>query len=308
MSNIPEPRHDSNLTRENRRLGITLAIAHVFLLAVMSAIVKWLGDSYHVFQITFFRNTCSFAIVLPMVWYHGGLKSVHTEHKWFHFWRGAVGVTAMLLLFSSYTLLPLADATALGFTAPLFLTVLSSPLLGEKVGRARWVAVLVGFVGAVLMARPSGDVTVTGISIALAAAFMVSLVMLMLRRLNDIEQPITIIFYFSIFATIVTTILAPFVWKTPDTTALAFMAVLGIMGGINQFLLTLAYRFAPAALVVSFNYSSIIWASMLGFMVWGHVPGAHVIVGALVVIGSGLFITIRETRAGKEIRKRIPTA
>lgn len=297
-----------NHSRENKALGISLALANMALLAVMSAIVKWLGQDYHVFQITFFRNICSFLVVLPMVWYMGGFSAIKTKRPKFHIFRGVFGVTAMLLLFSSYTLLPLADATALGFTAPLFLTVLSWPLLGEHVGRLRWSAVLIGFAGAVIMARPSGDATWFGIGVALAAAFMVSMVMVMVRRMNNTETPVAIIFYFTVTATLVTSVLAPFVWITPDGKALWLMTLLGVVGGINQLLLTLAYRFAPAVLVISFNYTSIVWASILGYLIWNDVPGWHVMTGAAIVIASGLFITMRETQIGRRFRKRVPPA
>lgn len=297
-----------NHSRENKALGISLALANMALLAVMSAIVKWLGQDYHVFQITFFRNICSFLVVLPMVWYMGGISAIKTKKPKFHIFRGVFGVTAMLLLFSSYTLLPLADATALGFTAPLFLTVLSWPLLGERVGRLRWAAVLIGFAGAVIMARPTGDATWFGIGVALAAAFMVSMVMVMVRRMNNTENPVAIIFYFTVTATVVTSMLVPFVWKTPDMAGLGLMTLLGVIGGVNQMLLTLAYRFAPAVLVVSFNYTSIIWASILGYLIWADVPGWHVIAGATVVMASGMFITFREIQIGRRFRKRIPPA
>lgn len=306
MANITECEISNNAAREKKALGAGFALCNVFMLALIAAAVKYLGESYSVFQISFARNVFSLFIVIPAVLYMGGRRALKTERPKLHLVRGVIGATAMLFLFSSYKLLPLADATAFGFTVPLFLAILSGPLLAEKVGRDRWIAVAVGFAGALVMARPSGEVTMLGIGVAVTGAFLVSLVMVLLRRMNNTEEPVAIIFYFTIFATLFTAIPAAMVWETPDAQGWGLLVLLGVMGGINQLLLTMAYRYAPAVLVGTFGYTKIIWASALGFMIWGHIPEFHVIMGAGIVIASGIFMLFSETGKLRRLRRTVP--
>ncbi len=282
---------------DNAPLGIAMMLASVFLFSVMSVLVKAMTEVYPVTEVVFFRNAAALIPVTLAVLMHGGMGTLRTERPGAHLWRSVIGLSAMSMLFWSFDLLPLADAVALNFSSPLFLTALSVPLLGEKVGVHRWSAVAVGFAGVLVMVRPSGDVLQLGALVALGAAFAQALAMVAIRQLSRTEAPDTIVFWFTLVATALGLFTLPFAWITPVGWAdWAMLAGAGLVGGVAQLFLTRAYAFAPAAVVAPFSYASILWATLFGFVLWGDAPAVHVVVGALIVAASGLYILYRETR------------
>ncbi|MBI1208309.1 MAG: EamA family transporter [Azospirillum sp.] len=286
--------------------GIIWAVAAVFLFALLNVLVKVLASTYTVGQIAFFRNLFALIPAAVMVAVGGGLPLLRTAHPWSHLWRGAIGVTAMFLLFWSFALLPLADATALSFSAPLFLTALAVPLLGEKVGVYRWGAVIVGFFGVLIMAAPGGGLIHAGALVALASAVAYSLAMISIRKLIQTEHPSTIVFYFSVVSTVLTGLVLPFVWVTPTWSDFALMVLSGVVGGIAQQCVTRAQGLGPASVIGPFNYTALIWAALFGWLLWGEVPGLRVLGGAALVVASGLFILHRETRRRIAVVKAAP--
>jgi drug/metabolite transporter (DMT)-like permease len=192
--------------------------------------------------------------------------------------------------------MPLADTTALLFASSLFIPVLGVVFLKEFVGPYRWSAVIIGFAGVVIMARPTGDVYVLGISVALCAAFLHATLQIILRYLGRFESPETISFYFFIIGTIVTALALPFVAVTPVTSEIPLLFGVGLSGAAAQWLLSVAYKNAPAAVVTVFNYTSIIWATLFGWMIWNEWPLPAVIAGAAIVIASNILIVWRESR------------
>lgn len=285
------------MRQDNVPLGIGLMLATVFLFTVMNTMIKELSAGYPVNQIVFFRS--AFALIpvgIAVAMNPAGLDDLRTRRPWAHLWRGMFGATAMFLSFLSFALLPLGEAVALNFAAPLFLTALSVPLLAEKVGVHRWSAVGVGFVGVLVMVRPGADVLNLGALVALTAAFFQALAMIMLRQLGRSESPNATVTYFTLLTTIVCGVTLPFAWRTPDNWHdLSLLVGTGLFGGMAQLLLTRAYVAAPASVIAPFNYTSILWAALFGWMLWGEVPTAHVVAGAMVVAASGLYILYRET-------------
>lgn len=273
-------------------------LGSVFLFSIMSVLIKQLSDHLPVSELVFFRAFVGMIPAIIAVGVSGGLASLRTDRIAGHFGRALVGALAMSMLFWSFNLLPLADATALNFTGPLFLTALSVPLLGEKVGVYRWSAVLVGFAGTLVMINPGGAGTLQiGTAIALAAAFLQALAMVAVSQLSRSEPSNTIVFYFSAFSTALCALPLPFVWVTPATWEdWSLLIAMGLVGGCAQLLLTRAYAHAQAAMVAPFNYTSLLWASIFGYLLWDHRPDERTLIGAAIVAASGIFIVYRETR------------
>jgi len=292
--------------RESARKGILSMLAAMVLMTVMNALAKHLAAHYPLTEVTFFRNLFALLPAAAMVAAAGGRECLRTEHRLGHLWRAVVGLTSMVLLFWSYHLLPLADAMAISYAAPLFLTALSVPLLGERVGAYRWGAVAVGFAGVLVMVRPGAGVFEPGALVALAAAVAYALAMIAMRQLGRTERPVTTVFYFTALSTLLSALALPFAWTTPTWPALGLMALMGLAGGGSQYFSTRAYALAPAVVIGPFSYSGLVWAMLLGWLVWGDVPGPAMLAGAGIVIASGLLILLREAQRAKVLPESDP--
>lgn len=284
-----------------------MILASVLVFGVMNVFIKALADTYPINQVTFFR--CAFALIPVLgaiAWANHGalLPTLRTRRQLGHFARAGVGLLSMLMTFWSLHLLPLGDAVALNFSAPLFLTILSVPLLAEKVGVHRWSAVLVGFVGVLVIVRPSSEMLLqAGALVALAGAFFQAFAMVAIRQLSRTEPPNTIVFYFTTWTTVLLAGTLPFSWVTPSWPDLAMLAAAGLLGGVAQLFMTRAYALAPVAVISPFTYSSLVFAVIFGFLFWGEMPTLNMLAGAIVVIASGLYILHRETRKTAPLQK-----
>lgn len=259
---------------------------------------------HSVAQIMFFRNGIALLpLLVVMATHKHGFALLKTKRPVGHAVRSIIGTLSMVFCFWSFALMPMADATSLHFAAPLILTALSVPFLGERVGPWRWGAVAVGLVGVLIIINPTGNLAPFGTSIALIAAFGIAVAMICIRKLGDTEHPLTIVFYFFLTGTIMTGVTMPWFWSAPTTLSLIYLVMAGICGMVAQIFLTNAYANAPAAYVSPFNYLGIVVASFFGWFIWSDVPSMHVVVGASVVISSGLFILYRET----VLKKHRPT-
>ena len=217
-----------------------------------------------------------------------------TRHPLAHALRGLVGLASLALYFLAYQLMPLADAYAIGFAAPLFITALSVPLLGEKVGVRRWSAVLVGFAGVLIMVRPGTAVFDAVALVPLAAAMLYALVAILVRMLSRTEASVTIVVYYALTTILVTGLALPLVWVTPDAGDFALLAGLGVVGGCAQLCVTEAFREGELSVVVPFDYSAMVWAVLLGWLLWGELPDLWIWAGMPLVIASGIYIARRE--------------
>lgn len=287
--------------------AILAQISAVALFSSMNAMVKWLGASYPISQIVFFRAFVALLVLIPFIWWAGGISSLRTRRPLGHVARSLIGVTSMSIGFTAISYLPLANASAFAFTAPLWTTLLGILVLGEKVRWRRAIALAVGFAGVLVMLRPdanllreafAGGPVAIGSLLALSSAALAACAMISIRRLSSTEPSTTIVFYFmlcgSILAGLVT--IPRFVMPTPHD-AVLFIA-LGTVGGIAQLLLTMAYRGAPVAVIAPFDYTAMLWATTYGYLIWDEVPHPMVALGALIVIGSGVYITWREAKLG----------
>jgi drug/metabolite transporter (DMT)-like permease len=291
---LSRPRLVPQLRRDDIRLGILYMLASVFLFSLQNVTVKWLAARYPTAEMVFFRSAFSLLPAAILVWRAGGPGILHTRRLPQHllragFWGGSLGAA-----FVSYHLLPLADAISLSFAAPLFLTALSWPLLKEPVGRYRWSAVVVGFVGVLVMSHPSGGGNTLGLACGVMNALFGALGSISVRGLSRTEPSASVVFYMGLFIALFSVPLLPFVWVRPDWFDLVALCSLGLVGGVGQYWTTQALYYAPAATVAPFNYTAIIWGLILGFLIWHEVPDGMMVLGALIVTASGLFILRRE--------------
>jgi drug/metabolite transporter (DMT)-like permease len=199
----------------------------------------------------------------------------------------------------AYSMMPLAEVTALLFTSSLFIPILGVIFLRESVGKYRWAAVVMGFAGVAIMAQPSGNVYLLGIAVTLCAAFMHAILQIILRYLGRYESPETVSLYFFVIGTFITAMAMPFVSVTPTTGEIPLLIGVGLSGAAAQWLLSTALKNAPATIVSVFNYSSIVWATAFGWLIWNDFPLPTVMAGAAVVIASNILIIWRESRLGK---------
>ncbi len=294
--------------RDDLRRGIALIMLSTMVFAAMNAGVKLLSGHIKPIEIGFFRQLFSLAPVTWMLMRQGGIARLRTRRPLGHLFRGLIGNFSMMVFFLSVAWLPLADATALSFSSPLFVTALSLPLLGEVVGIHRWSAVAVGFVGVIIMTHPSAAWFApgagAGAAVGLVAGFLSALMMITIRQLSRTEQPVTIVFYFATIGCLLFGGLLPFFWTRPSPLELGGLAIVGTLGGCSQLLMTQAYRHAPASVLAPFSYTSIVFSTVFGFLIWRDFPQPRVLTGAAIIIVSGLYIIYRETRRHAEPRSK----
>lgn len=270
-------------------------VLSVLLFAGMDALVKWVSARHPVGQIVFFRNAFAFIPILLFLPGGGGLAALKTRRPAGHILRALAGIGAMVCFFGAFSLMPLSEAVAIGQAGPIFLTALSVPLLGEKVGIRRWSAVVAGFVGVLVMTRPGAGVFDPAALLAVAGAVLYALAMISIRRLSATERPLTIVFYFTLCAAFAGALSLPFQWVTPAPLDLVFLISIGLIGGFAQFAMTQAFRLAPVAIIAPYEYGALVFAMMFGYLIWGEVPDAFLLIGAAIVVASGLYILHRET-------------
>jgi drug/metabolite transporter (DMT)-like permease len=289
--------------------AILLKVASAFLFAVMSVLVRWLGDRYPVGQVVFFRS--AFA-VLPVVIIYALrrelIAALRIGRPIGHLGRGLTAVGAMFCNFTALALLPVVDATAISFVAPLFAVALSALILKERVRIYRWSAVFLGFSGVLVMLLPqldlsrsaaSGSATV-GVMMGLVGALFAGGSSIQTRALTTSESTSSIVLYFSLICTLAGLATWPLGWLMPNGSELLALIVIGICGGVAHILLTESYRLAPASLIAPFDYTSMLWALVLGFLVFAEVPSVLVFVGAGIIAAAGLFVIWRERKFGVE--------
>jgi len=278
--------------------GIALRLLTAFLLAIMFALVKLVSTrGVNVVESLFYRQCGSALCACGLVAIGPGFASLRTQRVWAHIGRMALGLGAMGLNFLAFILLPLAEATTIGFSVPIFSVVLAALVLDEPTGKWRWSAVAAGFAGVLLIVQPgSGDVPLLGASVALAAALMTASVTVVIRRLGATERAATTVFWFAVSSLVPLGLAMLFFGRSHDPTTWIMLAGLALAGGLAQLTLTGALRLAPVALVMPMDYTSLLWALLLGFWIFGELPTPWIWVGAPIIVASGLVIVWREHR------------
>lgn len=297
--------------REERPLfAIGLRLLAMMSLSVMFASGKLLSArGVHLVEILFYRQGVALPIVVAWVLFTQGPGGVRTKRIGAHVSRTLLGLFGMVLNFGSYILLPLTEATTIGFTMPIFGTILSALLLREATGIHRWSAVALGFVGVLVMTRPgmtphaAGEhFPLIGVAVALSAAITTALISILLREIGRTEGTGATVFWFTVLSMPILSCFMPFYAQGHDGRTWALIVLMGTSGGIAQLCMTGALRWAPVSVVLPMDYSSIIWATLLGWFIWSDWPLATTWVGAALIVASGLYIAWREHRRGRAIR------
>ncbi len=268
-----------------------------FFFSCMGVGIKFLGVGMDSFQIAFLRALFGFIVILPFA-LRRGISGLKTRVLRLHIARAAVGILGMLSIFYAITHLPLADAVALTFTRPLFLILLAVLFLGEMIRWRRWTATAVGFIGVLVMAQSQGEFEFASL-VALFGALMVALVSVFLKKLSVTEAPTTMMFYFGLFASIISAFPAMLVWVPPSFEDLAILVLLACFGSGANFCAIRAFSVGEATAVAPFDYTRLIFSGFLGFFIFAEVPTLAMLVGAGIIVASSLYIVRREAGLGK---------
>ncbi|QUJ76062.1 DMT family transporter [Sulfitobacter albidus] len=309
-------------THHRPGLAITLRLAAIFLFMCMAALIKVATATVPAGQAVFFRSFFAFPVILLWLWQQHDLRTGLIPHNLMgHIWRGLFGTMAMGLTFSALGLLPLPEVTAIGYATPLFTVIFAALFLGERVRLFRLSAVGLGLIGVMIVMAPrltaTGADTLTaaatlGAVFALAAAILRALVQIHVRRLVQTEHTAAIVFYFSLTATLLAACTWPLgaltgwpalEWVTPGWDIAGLMIAAGLVGGVAQIIVTSSFRFGPAAMLAPFDYVSMIYASLIGWVVFSELPTLTILAGSALVIFGGILIIWRERQLGLDRTK-----
>ena len=264
-------------------------------------VIRHLGEELHSFEIAFFRNLFGLLVLVPFLVRHG-TRAFRTERLGGHLLRGGLQIGAMLMFYTALTFAPLAEVSALSFTAPLFGTVFAVMILGERIRLRRVVALLVGFLGALVIMRPGVVPFNLGAGLVLGSSVMWSLAMVVIKRLSATDSSLTLTAYMGVVMTPLSLVPALWVWKWPEPRHLAWLVVLGSLGAGAQYIMAEGFRLADASTVMPFDFSRLIWASALGYVAFGEVPEVWTYLGGALIFGSSVYIAYRESQAERSPR------
>ena len=275
-------------------LGIYARVTALVLFSTMDAMVKWLGESYGPFQMMLFRSTLALVPLYLFYRNSGGIRLVRSRRPLLQVLRIATGFGSLLGFFYALPRMPLVDAYAISYAAPLFMVGLAALVLDEQVGWRRWSATAVGFVGVLAMLEP-WTISIHWLSLVmLGATFCYSLSTVLTRLISRYDHDVATIFWYCVFAAVVSLIGAIPDWKWPSPAGWAWLCSLGLIGGIGQVLVTRALRLTPASVLAPFDYVTIVFAVLYGYLWFREDPSPAVWIGLPLVIGSGLYILYRE--------------
>nr|WP_238995693.1 DMT family transporter [Sphingomonas solaris] len=277
--------------------------------AVMAAAIKLASDrGVSAIELVFARNLFSLPVVATWLTLAPGWRAVRTRRPLAHLSRAGLGLGSMTLNFIALAMLPLADATTIGFSAPLFATILSALVLREKVGRHRWLAVAIGLAGVAVAMRPGGaSLPAAGLAIALAGALGTGAVNITLRQIGRTEGVAATVFWFTVISLAVSGLGLPFFAGSHDWQLWALLVLIGVSGGCVQICNTASLRLAPVAVVVPFDYLQLLWAMLFGWVLWATVPGPATLAGGGLIVASGLYTVWRERQLHRSHLPATPT-
>lgn len=297
--------------------GITLKILSVCVFVVMAALVKAVRVEIPAGEAMFFRSIFALPVIFAWMVIRGDLRSgLHTKQPLSHFWRGLIGTCAMGLGFTGLGMLPLPEVTAIGYATPIFVVIFAAMFLGEKIRAFRMSAVALGMVGVLIVVSPrlsvgfddampgAAERQMLGAVVVLGASFCAGLAHVYIRKLVLTESTTSIVFWFSVTASVLSLLTLPWGWVWPRPTVLVLLISAGLVGGLGQILLTSSYKFADAGVIAPFDYVSMILALAIGYFIFDEVPTMVMLGGASLTILAGVLIILREGQLGLERSKQ----
>lgn len=295
---------DGSIARPRPLLALFVRLLAAFALATMGMLVKLAGErGAHLMELIFWRQLLTILLLATGLALTGNLALLKTRRLPAHARRAASGLFGMVFTYGAVLLLPLAEATTLGFTAPVFAVLIAMALLGERIGPYRWGAVAMGFAGVIVVMQPfSGlhaGVTLFGVAVGLVAPFMVAIISFQVQDLNTTENPWSIVFWFATLSLPVAAIALPFVGAAHDPLTWGLIFAMSIVGAAAQMLLTTSLRFGSAAVILLMDYTALLWASYYGYAIFDRAAPASLWLGAPLIIAAGLLIAWRERQLAR---------
>ena len=284
---------------KNNYLAISLKVLSVIFFVLMDVLIKKLSSDFNTFQIVFFR--CFFGLFPVIVMLFITRSSLKTRKINLHLLRAVIACVAMYCFFRAFGILPLADVSSISFASIMIITILAIFLLGEKVGLRRWIAIIFGFIGVLIVFRPGTSLFSYYSLLPLLGAIALSFAVIIMKKLLSYDSPPTCSFYLHLFVALVYSPLLFFDWQNPSLNLWIMLIGMGFCGGIAQILLTNAYRLSSVNLLQPFDYTAIIWAITFGLIFFNDYPDRYVIIGSIVIVISTYYIIYRETKLGKKI-------
>lgn len=279
--------------------GMLMMCVGVACLSINDALAKALTSNYSPLQILFLRNLVALPFAVLIAVRMGGTAALRSHRPVTHLMRGLLWISAAFLFFSSLKYLALAEATALVFVAPLFITAISALFLHEHVGWRRWLALLAGFAGVLIAVRPGAAAFQPASLLPVGTALFYALLMISARWVDRRESVWTLLLYLTGAGALLSSLVVSFVWVPVQPADYWLFAAIALFGTAGMTLMTQAFRLAPAVVVAPLDYTALVWATVIGWLFWNELPDAPVFVGAAVIVASGVFTIWRENRVGK---------
>lgn len=275
--------------------GMLFMLIATLALTCMHALVRFLSAELHAFEITFFRNLFGLLIMAPLM-FRAGVEELKSRQPRLQLLRSCFGILAMALWFYGLSIVPIAEATALSFTAAIFGSVAASLFLRERMRLRRWTAVVVGFVGALIILRPGFQSVQPGAWVVLVSSVFWALALVSVKRLSSTDSTVCIVAWNSVLLTLFSLPLAVPVWTAPTTAQLGWLLLIGLLATIGHLAMTNAFRLADATAVFPVDFTRLLWASLLGFLLFAELPDAATWIGGAIIFASTTYITFRERK------------
>ena len=282
-------------THDRRLAGIGLMLLGIFVFALNDALGKWLVATYSVGQLLLIRSAAALLILLPFLWREGSAPFKAAPRPWLQIARPVFSTFEVACFYWALTAMPLADVMTFYLAGPIYVTAISPLLLGEHVGWRRWLAVVAGFIGVMIALNPSAHALTAPALIAIAGSFSFSLLMICTRLVRGTSDLVLITTQTG-GALVFGLIVAPFTWTPLDVRDSALLILLGVTAMVAHVCINRSLKLAPASVVVPYQYTTILWAILLGYFIFGDIPRVDMLIGAGVIIAAGIYIFIREAR------------
>ena len=281
--------------------GIALRLLAVFLLSSMVMLVKLAGDmGVHALESLFYRFVFGFLFIFFWVLSRDGLSSMKTKRLPLHFFRTLMGIIAMALSFYAAIILPLPEFATIAFTSPIVMTIMSIIFFKELVGKRRWTAMIIGFLGVLIIVQPGRNIIpLDGALMAFGAVTVASYTFILIKHLSTTESSTAIVFWFTLMAIPVTGIVMFFIAQPHPPTVWLMMMGVGLFGAIGQVALSESLKYAPISLTAPMDYSNLLWSTLYGYLIWAYWPGMSLWIGAPIIIGAGIYIALRRETVQK---------